>query len=111
MPCRKILENKKKLASNNFSKYKFPVNTKIFANENLTFKNETLAFHGRKLKPEGRIFSSYTRNGVVFIKKSERSNPIKIPSLKTFYGQFPSVFSENGEFDTERSTHQDTNFN
>ena len=30
--CRKILENKKKLASSDFSKYKFPVSTKIFAN-------------------------------------------------------------------------------
>ena len=36
--CRKILENKKKLASNDFFKYKFPGNTKIFANENLTYK-------------------------------------------------------------------------
>ena len=96
---------------NDFSKYKFPVNTKIFANENLTFKNETLAFHGRKLKYEGHIFSSYTRNGVVFIKKPERSKSIKIPSLKTFYDQFPGVFSENEEIDAERSIHQDTNFN
>ena len=37
--CRKILETNKKLAANDFSKYKFPVNTKIFANKNLTFKN------------------------------------------------------------------------
>ena len=47
---------------------------------------------------------------MVFIKKSERSKPIKIPGLKTFYGQFPSVFSENEEIDAKRSTHQDTNF-
>ena len=33
----------KKMASNDLSKYNFPVNTKIFADENLTFKNETLA--------------------------------------------------------------------
>ena len=59
----------KKLASSDFSKYEFAVSTKIFANENLTFKNETLAFHGRKQKREGHIFSSYTRNGMVFIKK------------------------------------------
>ena len=110
--CRKILENKKELASSDFSKYNFPVSTKTFANENLTFKNETLAFHGRKLKREGHIFSSYTRNGVVFIKKSERSKPIKIPSLKTFYDlQFPGVFSENEENDAQRSTRQGTNFN
>ena len=80
-------------------------------NLNLTFKNETLAFHGIKLKCEGHIFSIYTRNGVVIIKKSERSKPMKIPSLKTFYDQFPGVFSENEEIDAERSTHQETNFN
>ena len=43
-------------------------------------------------------------------KKSERSKPIKIPSLK-IYDQFSGVFSENEENDAERSTHQDTNFN
>ena len=108
--CRKILENKKKLASSDFSKYKFPVSTKIFANENLTFKNETLASHGRKLKCVGHIFSSCTRSGVVFRKKSERSKSIKRPSLKT-YDQFSGVFSEYEENDAERSTHQDSNFN
>ena len=96
------------MASNDFSKYKFPVNTKIFANENLTFKNETLAFHGEKLKRLGHIFSSYTRNGAVLTKKSGRSKPIKIPSLKTFYDQFPGVFNVNEEINAERSTHQDT---
>ena len=85
--------------------------TPVQLNLNLTFKNETLAFRGRKLKCEGHIFSIYTRNGVVFIKKSERSKPMKIPSLKTFYDQFPGVFSENEEIDAERSTHQETNFN
>ena len=81
------------------------MNSKIFANENLTFKNETLAFHERKLKCEGHIFSSYTRNGMVFVKKSERFMPIKTTCLKIFYNQFPGVFSENEETDAERSTH------
>ena len=83
-------------------------NTKIFGNENLTFKNEKLAFHGRKLKHERHIFFSYTRNGVIFIKKSERSKPIKISSLKTFYDQFPRFFSENEVNNAKISTHQDT---
>ena len=51
-----------------------------------------LAFYGRKLKCEGCIFFSCTRNGLVFIKKSERSKPIKIPSLKTFYDSL-EIFS------------------
>ena len=29
-------------------------------------------------------------------------------SLKNFYDQFPSVFSENEDIDVKRSTHQDT---
>ena len=107
----KSWNTKKKMASSDFCKYKCPVSTKIFTNENLTFKNETLAFHGRKLKGERHIFSSYNGNGVVFIKKSERSKPIKIPILKTFYDQFPGVFSKNEENDAERSPHQDVNFN
>ena len=38
-------------------------------------------FYGRKVKVEGHIFSSYTRNGVVFIQKSERSKPTHLESL------------------------------
>ena len=87
---------------------KLPGNTKIFDNKNLTFKNETLAFPGRKLKHERPIFFTYTRNGVIFIKKSERSKPIKISSLRTFYDKFPSFFSESEVNDAKISTHQDT---
>ena len=54
----KSWKTKKKMASIDFCKYKFPVNTKIFTNKDLTFKNETLDFHGRKLTREGHIFSS-----------------------------------------------------
>ena len=45
------------------------------------------------------VWSSY--------KKSERSKPIKVSNLKTFFDQFPDVFSEYEEIDAERSTHQD----
>ena len=67
----------KKMASNDLSKYNFPVNTKIFADENLTFKNETLAIYQRNLKRGGHVFSSYTRNGVVFIKDLKDLSPKK----------------------------------
>ena len=71
MICEKWKIFEKKLASNDFFKYIFARKAnKIFANEDLSFRNEILAFHGRKLKHEGHIFSSYTRNGsVVFMKK------------------------------------------
>ena len=102
----KISKIKKKVF-NDFSKYRFSGNTKIFSNKNLTFKNQTLAFHGTKLKCEGHIFSSYVRNRSALIKKSERSMPIKTTTLKTFYDQFPGVFSKNEEVNAEKSTHQD----
>ena len=44
------------------------------------------------------IFSLVTlQNGVVFIKKSEKSKSISIPAMETFYD----------DIDTEISTHQD----
>lgn len=40
-------------------------------------------------------FSSCTRNGVVFVKESGRSKPIKVSILKIFYELFPNTFYEN----------------
>ena len=52
------------------------------------------------------IFSLVTLEIVLSsLKKSERSKPMKISSLKNFYDQFPGVFSENEDTDEERSTH------
>lgn len=89
--CKKVLEKRKQLPSKNFTKYQFS-STKIFAKENLTFKNKKLSFYRRKLKREDQLFSSHARNGVVFVKKCERSKTIKESSLKTCCELLPNIF-------------------
>ena len=66
--CKKAVKNRRQLSYRNFIKYQFPGKTKTFITENLAFKNETLAFHGRRLKRNCHVFSRYTKNGMVFIK-------------------------------------------
>ena len=46
-----------------WSIYNFIKNNKTFINENLTWKNESTAFCGRKLKQNGMIYSCYSRDG------------------------------------------------
>ena len=75
--CKKALLNRKKLSNLDNMKYNFRNSSKIFINENLTRVNENIAFQGRKLKRKGMVNACCTRNGVIHIKKSERSKPIK----------------------------------
>ena len=50
------LQNKRQLDSTDFTKYQILCNNKIFITEKLTSKNETLAFHERRLKCSYHIF-------------------------------------------------------
>ena len=77
--CKKALVNRKKLINiNSQMKYNFSQNNKIFINENLTRANESIAFCGRKLKRNSKIHSCFTRDGIVFIKKTEKSKAFKV---------------------------------
>ena len=48
--CKKALLNRKQLERNNLKKHHLVSGTRIFINENLTVKNEHLAFNCRQLK-------------------------------------------------------------
>ena len=85
-------------------KYNFRNSSKIFINENLTRVNENIAFKGRKLKIKGMVNACYTRNGVIHIKKSERSKPIKIYHMSEMYDLFPD-FNFNHEEEVEDLFH------
>ena len=64
--CKKTLINRRKLININLeTKYNFSKNNKIFINENLTRKNESIAFCDRKLKRNSEIHSFYTWDGIV----------------------------------------------
>ena len=79
-------------------KYNFKRNNQIFINESLTKVNELLAFCARKLKRAGVIYSSYTREGVVHVKKDEHEKAIKVHHMNVLYDNFPDfVFFEDDE--------------
>ena len=98
--CKKALLNRKNLANiNSEVKYNFTRNNKIFINESLTKANESLAFCGRKLKQAGLIYSCYTRDKVVHLKKkNEHGKAIKIHHMSLLNEMFPEfVFFDDDD--------------
>ena len=73
--------------------------------------NEAIAFQKRKLKCNGIIYASYTRNGVVHLKKSEWSKPIKVFFMCEMYDLFPNFnFIEEESEDLFHDASQITGF-
>ena len=62
--AKKALLNRKGLTSIDSSSIGLTNLNYIFINENLTPTNSKLAFHCRKLKRDGHIEKTYTRNGI-----------------------------------------------
>ena len=87
--CKKTLLNRRKLENLDKEKHGFSQNIKVFINENLTLMNENIAFNGRKLKRSGLVHACFTFNGIVHIKKSENSKPLKVFQMKNFRELFP----------------------
>ena len=75
---QKVLFNKKTLDSIDCSKQNFMQNTKIFANENLTPMNESIAYNCSKLKHSGLIHGCFLRDVIVRIKRWEKDRPVNI---------------------------------
>ena len=77
--CKKALVNRKNLINiNRKMKYNFSRNNKIFINKHLTHANEPIAFCGRKLKRNSKIHSCFTRDGIDFIKKTEKMKAFNV---------------------------------
>ena len=73
-------------------------NSNVFKNENLTMKNNEIAFLGRKLKRSGHLTKLYTRNGTVHISSPEihRGEVSKIYHINELFNLFPYYdFGEN----------------
>lgn len=56
--------------------------TNVYINEHLTKKNGNLAREARLLKKQNKVFSTWTRNGKVWIKVKEGSQPKIIKEMK-----------------------------
>ena len=98
--CKKVLFNKKKLSSVDWSKEDFTQNTKIFANENLTPMNESIAYNCRKLKRSGLIHGYFSRDGIIRIKRQENYRSVKIFHKDKLHGFFPDFdFGDAGDED------------
>ena len=52
----------------------------IFLNDHLTQKNNELFAESRRLKKEGNIFGTWTKNCNVFVKKHEHATKVMIKS-------------------------------
>ena len=73
-------------------------NSNVFKNENLTMKNNEIAFLSRKLKRRGHLTKLYTRNGTVHISSPEihRGEVSKIYHINELFNLFPYYdFGEN----------------
>ena len=90
--AKKALINRK-----NLKKSSSP-NCNVFINENLTVKNNEIAFLGRKLKRSGHLNKTYTRDGTVHISGPEihRRKVLKIYHINNLFNLFPYYdFGEN----------------
>ena len=94
--CKKVLLNKKKLNSIDCSKHNF-TQRKIFANENLTPMNESIAYNCRKLKRSGLIHGCFSRDGIVRIKCRKKDRPVKIFHMDKLHGLFCDSYFGDAE--------------
>ena len=65
--------------------------------------NTSIAFNCRKLKRNNIIQTCYTRQGIVYIKQEESSQPFKIFHISKLYELFPDfdfVNHEKGDVNT-----------
>ena len=89
---------KKTLLSRKNLRKSLSPNCNVFINENLTVKNNEIAFLGRKLKRSGHLNKIYTRDGTVHISSPEihRGKVLKIHHINDLFSLFPYYdFGEN----------------
>ena len=84
----KIFKNKKKLAKLNNEKQNFREGTNIFVSESLTPMNEPIAFTCRKLKSKELIHSCYSRYGIIDVKVTDKSRPVKLFHMERLVNLF-----------------------
>ena len=78
---------------------------KIFASENLTPMNQSIAYSCLKLKCNGLIQDSFSRDGTIRIKHEERARSLKIFRIDKLY-QFFADF-DFGDADEDEGIFQD----
>ena len=107
--CKKALRNKKQLERTDLKKHHLVSGTRIFINENLTIKKEHLTFNCKQLKKRNYIFSTFTKNGTVYIKQNENSRPLVILNMNGLHDRFPNIYDLSKEGNENRDISGDQN--
>ena len=81
---------------------------KIFVSERLTPMNESIAFNCRKLKRKELIYSCYSRKGMINIKMTDKSRPVKVFHMERPVNFFSDFDFETGEMYLDASQDTDT---
>ena len=104
--AKKALANRK-----NLRKSSSP-NCNVFTNENLTVKNNEIAFLSRKLKRSGHLTKIYTRDRTVHVSSPEihRAKVLKNFHINDLFNLFPyndfgENYSENDQIDSLQSSY------
>ena len=95
---QKSFVQQKKLGKIDCRKHNFSSSTKIFASENLTPMNESIAYNCCNLKRNGLIHGCFSRDGIIKIKCEERARPVMIFHMDKLHQLFPDFF---GDGDTD----------
>ena len=76
-------------------------NAMIFLNENLTPKNNKIAYHCRKLKRDGTILKTYTSNGtnIICCNLIKDGKPQDVYHVNNLCEMFPDIDFGNGDND------------
>ena len=75
---QKVLVNWKNLRNKSEDLRQLRFSGKLFILESMCHENHQLAYKCRQMKNAGKIHSTWFWNNVVNVKRSERSNPVKI---------------------------------
>ena len=75
---QKEFVEQKEAKQNYCRKHNVSNSTKLFASENLTPMNESIASNCRKLKRNELIYGCFSKDGTVRIKREERARPVKV---------------------------------
>ena len=78
----------------------------VFINENLTVRNNKIAYLSRKLKRSGHVEKAYTKDGITHVPNPDinRGKIIKIYHVKELFNLFPDYdFGENHSKDQNES--------
>ena len=99
------------ISRKNLTKSSSP-NYNVFINENLTVKNNEMAFLNRKLKRSGHLTKIYTKDGTVHISCPEihRGKVLKIYHINYLFNLFPYFdfgknYRENDQNDSLQSSY------